>query len=176
VSAEKSEMVFNTKQLAEAFEMTPRRVQQLAEEGVFPKAGRGKYLAIECIKNYTRSLQAKTGSGTVDLDYERALHERAKREKTELQLAVMKGEMHRSEDVEYVMNDMIAAFRSRILSLPAKVSPRLAGKKEIPVILEILTTEVRDALNELSEYSAPVFYQRSKEYVELDQEDEETEA
>ncbi|RXZ84595.1 hypothetical protein EBB07_00845 [Paenibacillaceae bacterium] len=173
--SKESEMVLNATQLSEMLDLTTRRVQQLAEEGLFPKVGRGKYLAIECVKNYINFLQSKTGDGDVNLDLERALHERVKRQKTEMQLAVMKGEMHRSEDVEYVMNDMIAAFRSRILSLPSKVAPRLIGKKEIPAILELLTTEVREALYELSEYSAPVFYQRSKEYVDLDEDDEEAE-
>ncbi|MBJ6362112.1 hypothetical protein ACFOQM_12500 [Paenibacillus sp. GCM10012307] len=171
--ADQSEIVFNTKQLADAFDMTPRRVQQLAEEGVFPKAGRGKYLAIDCIKNYINSLQTKTGGGTVDLDYERALHERAKRAKTELLLAEMKGDLHRSDDVMFIMNDMISSFRSKILAMPSKISPQLVGKTEIPVILELLANEVRTALSELSEYDPAKFREVSREYVELGSEDDE---
>jgi phage terminase Nu1 subunit (DNA packaging protein) len=172
----KSEIIFTTKQLAEILGLSTRRIQQLAEEGVFPKTGRGKYKGIESIQKYIHTLQSNN-AGDAEVDYfkERALHERAKREKSELQLGVMKGEMHTSNDIKLVMNDMIMAFRSRILALPTKLTPQLVDKTDMPVILDLLTREVSEALMELSEYDPHVFYAKSLEYVELRDDDEETE-
>ncbi|MFC3802818.1 hypothetical protein [Cohnella sp. GCM10012308] len=170
--ANQSEMIFTAAQLADLLGLTPRRVQQLAEEGIVVKSGRGKYVAAESVQNYIR-LQAEGAAGKSEVDYfdERALHERAKRRKTELELAVMEGELHRSDDVKLVMNDMIAAFRSRILAMPSKLAPQLLAKDELPVILEMLTREVHDALTELSAYDPKKFYAASSEFVELNDDD-----
>lgn len=166
-SAAESEMLFTTKQLAEILNLSPRRVQQLAEEGVLVKSSRGKYKAVESIQNFIRQLSKEQSSKASGVDYfdERALHEKAKREKAQLELAVMKGELHRSEDVEFVMNDMIAAFRSRILAIPSKLAPQLAGKTDIPMIQQLLSLETNEALTELSNYDPAAFYENNPDYV-----------
>ncbi|MDR7318903.1 hypothetical protein [Brevibacillus nitrificans] len=168
-----SEMAFSTQEMAELLELSPRRIQQLAKEGILISHSRGKYVAVESIRNFIRYSVEKEGPSDEDVDYwnEKALHERAKRQKTELALAVMKGEMHRSEDVKMVMNDMLAAFRSRILAMPSKLAPQLLNMSEMPVVLETLTKEAYEALTELSEYDPQKFYAVSEEYVELSEDD-----
>lgn len=171
---EESETTFTTQQLADALSLTPRRVQQLAKEGAVVSVSRGKYAAVESIRNYLQYVEDRDG-GESNIDYleEKAKHEKAKRQKAELELAVMKGEMHRSGDIKLVMNDMLAAFRSRVLAVPSKLAPQLVGKTEMPVILDILTQEVYEALRELSEYDPSKFYAMSEEYVELDEDEKE---
>ncbi len=65
-------------------------------------------MAAGSVQNYIRFL-LESGGGPSEVDYfdERALHERAKRRKAEIELAVMNGELHRSGDVSLVMNDMV---------------------------------------------------------------------
>lgn len=167
------EHLFSANDMAKALDLTPRRVQQLANEGILVKASRGKYLAVESVRNYLQYQQEGTYSGTeVDLQEERALHERAKREKAELIVAVMKGDLHRSRDVEIVLNDMVASFRSRILALPTKLAPQLISKIELAEIKDILTKEVSEALTELSEYDPQVFYSNNEDYVELNDDED----
>lgn len=169
-----SEMTFTTKQLSEMLELSPRRVQQLADEGVLVKAGRGHYDAVSSIRNYLTFLRSKLGDENIDLKREQALHERAKRELAEIKLSVVRGDVHRSDDVKLVMNDMIAAFRSKVLNIPAKIAPQLVGMKKHTDIQHLLMREVRDACTELSEYDPHVFYSRSSEYVDVnDREDDE---
>ncbi|MCZ8520140.1 MULTISPECIES: hypothetical protein [Paenibacillus] len=170
-----SEMTFTTKQMADVLNLSARRVQQLAEDGVLIKSARGKYKAAESIQNYIKSIQDRGGGGDGEADYfhERALHERAKREKAELELAVKRGDLHRSEDVEFVMNDMVAAFRSRILALPSKLSPQLIGKMDLAVIQSLLTQEVHEALTELSDYDPHVFHEKNEDYIgQIEDEDD----
>lgn len=163
-----SEMLFSAKQLSELLNITDRRIQQLTKEGVIVKAARGKYKVMESVAGFIRYLQDKNGDND-ELDYntEHALLERAKRQKAELQLAVMKGEVHRSKDVELVMNDMVASFRARILAIPTKLAPQLESIRELTKIRDVMTREMIEALTELSEYDPQVFYARSEDYVEL---------
>uniref|UniRef100_UPI003F6809D1 hypothetical protein n=1 Tax=Gorillibacterium sp. sgz5001074 TaxID=3446695 RepID=UPI003F6809D1 len=118
------EKLITTKDLAELLDLSARRVQQLAEEGVLIRAEKGKYKLLESVHRYIKHVQNRSHDDDVDYFSERAKHERAKREKAELQVAVMRGELHRAEDVKDVMTDMLAAIRAKLLSLPAKIAPR----------------------------------------------------
>lgn len=162
--------------LAELFGLTDRRVRQLAEEGIIKKVARGRYDLSESVRNYivhlktNNDLKEDKSEKEIDYDMEHALLERAKREKVELELAAMRGNMHHSQDVEKVMNDMLANFRAKILNLPSKAAPRLVLKEETSYIQDILQDEVLEALQELSNYDPLKFY--SDKFIELDEDDE----
>jgi phage terminase Nu1 subunit (DNA packaging protein) len=158
-----------TAQLAKIIGKTTRWVNELTRNKVFVQSARGKYLLAESVQRYIQHLQERAErESEVDYHKEKAIHERAKRQRAELDLALMRGEMHKSEDVELVLNDMIAAFRSKMLALPSKIAPQLVGRTEIPVILDMLTREVTEALSELSEYDPQTFLSVSDDYVEVD--------
>ncbi len=158
-------IILTTSQLAEVFGKTARWVNMQTHDGVFVQSGRGKYALAENVQRYVDSLQKRPeGAGEVNLNREKALHEAVKREMAEMELAAMKGEMHRSEDVKLVMNDMIAAFRSRILVMPPKIAPQLIGLTDLAAVRSVLDRECREALTELSDYDPAVFYARSKDY------------
>lgn len=158
--------------LASIFGLTDRRIRQLDELGAIEKAKRGQYLLVNSIKRYITYLKAHNDiKGAVnetelDLEKERALHERVKREQAELKLAAMKGEMHHGKDVERVMNDMLANFRSRLLSLPTKIAPVLVARDDIATIQRLLSKEMKEALQEFSDYDQKLFY--GTEYIDLD--------
>lgn len=46
-------------ELAALFNLTDRRIRQLAAAGVIPKAGHGKYLLAEAVKGYVQFLQSR---------------------------------------------------------------------------------------------------------------------
>ena len=101
--------------------------------------------------------------GEIDIDEEKALHERIKRHISELKLQVMKGDLHKAEDVERVMMDMLASFKTRLMNIPSKVAPALENR-DAAYIKDRLTKEVLEVLNELKDYNPKDFY--SDEYVE----------
>lgn len=149
------------RQLAEILGITERRVNQIANEGrVFTRDLNGKFDVVKCAEAYYREKFAKDDD---ELNYERekALHEKAKREKAELLLLKMKNRLHWAEDVELVMTEMLVRFRNRILGIPAAIAPKLY-RKSVPQIAEILKRELHSALNELSEYDPGMF--ESEEY------------
>lgn len=159
--------------LGELLSVTDRRVRQLAEEGIFKRVSKGRYLLPDSIKTYINMLKmendiaASGGSNNLDLETEKAIHERIKRQQSEIKLALMRGEVHKSEDVEEVMTDMLASFRSKMMSLPSKLAPLLLNKSEATAVREVLTREILEVLMELKDYNPYDFY--GEEYIEYDE-------
>lgn len=163
--------------LGNIFGVTDRRVRQMAEEGIIVRAAKGRYNLVESLKNYILSLKlaaegatADSPDGEIDIDEEKALHERVKRHISELKYQTMKGELHKADDVERVMTDMLAAFKTRAMNIPSKVAPILEDR-DAGYIKDRLTNEVVEALNELKDYDPKAFY--SDEYVEGEEDYEE---
>ncbi|MGE7795002.1 hypothetical protein [Lysinibacillus fusiformis] len=173
----KSEMddavVVNTVVIAKMFNMTPRRVRQLVEEGVVDRIGHGRFNLIDTVSKYITFLKLNTeslteGDVTESLDYEKWLHEKAKREKAEIELAHIKKEMHSSGEVEEVMNNMMMNFRQRMLAIPSVCAPFLVNRTEPKYIEIILEQNVNEALNELSEYDPSMFVEDVEDIVEVE--------
>lgn len=158
--------------LGRIFSVSDRRIRQMAEEGVVVRMTKGRYNLVESMKNYILSLRlAVDGAnedpdGELDIDEEKALHERVKRHISELKLQTMKGELHKATDVEKVMTDMLAAFKTRVLNVPSKIAPILEDR-DAGYIKDRLTSEMMEVLNELKDYDPKAFY--SDEYVESEE-------
>lgn len=154
--------------------VTDRRVRALAQEGLFSKAAQGRYYLQESIHNYIVSLRVANDAlkpeleDELVLETEKAKHERIKRHMSELKYSRMKGDSHKSSDVERVMTNMLVNFKSKILALPSKLTPQLTHKDKVEVE-KILTEAVTETLIELSDYNAEDFY--SEEFVGIDDEE-----
>lgn len=155
--------------LGDIFGVKDSRVRQMAREGILERVAKGRYNLVGSLKNYILALKvASEGAGVdaldsdINIDEEKALHERVKRHISELKLQTMKGELHKSADVERVMMDMLAAFRTRILAIPSKVAPSLESR-DASYIKERLLAECTEALSELKDYDPKAFY--PEEYV-----------
>ncbi len=133
----------------------PRRVQQLTKEGVLVREATGQYNIPDNVERYFR--KKLVGAATVDFETERALHEKAKRELAEINLAKTKGEIHMAGDVEMVWTGMLMNFRSRIIGMPSKLAPQIVGMETIAEISGVLEAVTSEALAELSEYDPAQF-------------------
>lgn len=156
--------------LADLFSVDPRMIRYRAEEGVIVRAAKGRYKLVDSVKNYILMLKLEKegittefNDGEIHLEEEKGLHERVKRHISELKLQIMKGEVHKAEDVEAVMADMLAAFKTRVMNIPSKAAPILENR-DAAYIKDRLISEVAEALNELKDYDPKVFY--SEEYIE----------
>ena len=153
-------------QLGAILEVSQQRVNQLIDEDVVLRdetSKSGAVLLIDSLKNYYLSKHAVTDSagGSVNFWKEKALHERAKREMTELKLSERRGELYEAATVESVMIEQLTNFRNKLLGLPAKFATRLEGKRR-DEIYDTLTVEIENCLDELSKnYSDADF--RSKD-------------
>ena len=162
--------------LANCLGITPRRVQLLAKQGAVVKLRRGVYDLEKSVQSYiTYKLESlEESQEQKSLDEIRADHERWKMRKTQLAVQLLEGKLHRAEDVERVWTKSAAAVRSRLLGIPVKASPQVAGMEDTGEIQQVLQREVAEALNEIAGYDPADFADPLPlEEVEADGDDQE---
>ena len=113
--------LYTSKVIADWLGLTERRVRQLRDEGIIEEQAPGLYDLRATTRRYISYL--RSGS----LADERAGLTRAKREAAEMENALRRGELHRTEEIESGIKTMLLNIRGRFLSLPAKLSPALAA-------------------------------------------------
>lgn len=137
-------------QVADLLEITVRRVQQLAQEGVFPKSGRDSYPMVACVRAYVGYWRDRAeGRQATGLDAERKRERAAKAEMAELDLAERKGELIRAGVHREVLMDVFQEVRSSLLNLPVVVSPELVGLDSERAVVAILQPAVENCLSGL---------------------------
>lgn len=134
--------------------MTERNVRTLRDKGVLTEYKPGLYDLQTATRQYINFLRKKNPDAEEKVDYntERAKLVRAKRESQELELQLRKNEVHTTEDVEQVMTDMLIRFKTRLMAIPAKLSPILAKKTEQTEIFKLIKSAVDEALEELADF------------------------
>ena len=143
--------------LSRALGLTPARVNQLIDLEIVvrdEKDASGGVFLFESVKNYYSS--KKAAKEDADLFKEKALHERVKRQISELKLAREEGRVYDATTVEAVMIEQLAGLRTHLLGLGTKMAAMLEGKTK-DEIASALDAEVEDRLKELSEYKAELF-------------------
>lgn len=77
--------------IAKLLDMTPRRVQQLANEGIIPKPeDRGQYEIVPCVVGYIKHIKGMLNGEAGDLASEKTRLTKAQAEKTEIETARLK--------------------------------------------------------------------------------------
>lgn len=136
--------------------LTRQRINQLVKESVLVKDKNGKMPLIENIKKYLEYKLRETDQA--DYWEEKALHEKAKREMAEIQLAKIQNNVHDAGDVERVMSDMLVAIRTRLLGLGSSLASQLANKEK-PFINDVIDNEIQEILDNLKDYEPEMFTQ-----------------
>lgn len=158
--------LYNVKAIARFLDISERRVRQLRDEKVIEEynGSPGLYELLPTIHRYINYLRNNNPDSEENIDYntERAKLVRAKRLNEEFDLKAKEGELHSSADIEAVMTEMLINFKTRLMAIPAKLSPQLARKTDRTEIFKILKGSIDDALTELSDFDK-LFTDRGKE-------------
>jgi phage terminase Nu1 subunit (DNA packaging protein) len=142
--------------ISERLKLTPRRIQQLAGEGL-PRVTRGKYDVDAVLDWYIAKLERQLAGET---DEEGELAKRYKEElrllsaradEQELDLAARRRELVSIADVEKEMTDLVATTKARILTVPARVAPDLIGEQSRVMVQAKLEKALKEALAHLAE-------------------------
>ena len=154
----------STQAISKIFGVSTRRIEQLTTDGVIqaiPNSRPRKYDLMPTIQRYIKFLSDKAnGREKKDLD---AANESArikadaeiksiKAEMARLELAEMKGTLHRAEDVEAIMTDHVLMLRGMMMALPGKLAVDCANAKTAPQAAEIIKKEVYRMLDRLANY------------------------
>ncbi len=146
-----------------------RRIDQLVQDGVITPeltTERGKevrrYPLIRTVQEYVDYLQDKANRRSdavtddpltlAQMSLADLRWKSARAGKAELELAELQGQMHRAEDIETVVNDMVARIRSAILALPGRLAVDTAEARTAQETAAIIKKAVDDLLNETAEY------------------------
>lgn len=146
--------LYDAKVVARFLDMTDRRVRQLRDEGVISEARPGLYDLTETNRKYIRYLRERNpdDDGAIDYRREQVLLVRAKRRDVEFDLQVKENQLHRTEDVERVMSNMLINFKARLMAIPSKLSPTLSKKTKQAEIFALLKAAIDEALRELADF------------------------
>ena len=154
-----------SKVIATLFGLTVRRIQQLTQDGIIKTEMVGRqrrYDLLDTVRRYIAYLQDKCnskGGNKDDTENESrkikadANIKEIKAEIAEMELLELKGEMHRSEDVEAMTTDLVFTIRSMMLALPGRLAIDLAPIDKPAEISERIKQEVHAILLELSNYT-----------------------
>lgn len=141
--------------VAKLLDISPRRLQQLHKEGVIPKGSRGKYPLVASVQGYIHYLRERHVStdSSEKLDYrrERALHTRAQRIKTELEVEVFKGRLVEKDVVELDWINHTLSMRSKLLALAPKLATQAMAADSLREVQDYVTDQIHEALAELSD-------------------------
>lgn len=159
MSKDKAEVVsladkeIGTGELAKLVGKSDRWIRQLTSQGVLTQCARGKYKLGETLALYIEHMSGgKAGEEKLSHADVKAEHEILKKEKTEMQLQQMRGELHSANDVRTLMGEMITSTKSKLLSIPVRIGPQLEGESA-KTIEKKLNDEINKALSALAEYN-----------------------
>lgn len=145
-------------QIALVLKLKDRRVQQLADAGILPRAERGKYALIPCVQAYILYLRGD-GEGDEDRDGGTVAKESATAKArmiaarariAELEADQLDGLSLARSKVDRAWADIILNVRTRLLLVPARAAPLAHQAATVPEAAAAITTVIHDALGELS--------------------------
>ena len=169
MSKDKAEVVeladkeIGTSEFSKLVSKSDRWIRQLTSQGILTQCGRGKYKLGETLAAYIEYMSGgKAGDEKLSHADVKAEHEMLKKEKTELQLQQMRGELHSANDVRALMGEMVLSAKSKILSIPVRISPQLEGESA-KAIEKKLNDEINNVLSVLADYNPGQFIDEGNE-------------
>jgi phage terminase Nu1 subunit (DNA packaging protein) len=143
-------------ELAHVLGITTQGVGKAADAGVLKRLGRGEYDLAASVQAYLRYreqhvLQRHGGAGTYSEAKTRKM--RADAELAELALSEKAGTVVNFEHTLQEVTRLTSAIKTRSLSLPSRMAPRLVGKT-VAEIHDLLRTQVHKDLRSISEMFA----------------------
>lgn len=146
------EILATENKLAKIFQFSERKVREYFKA---VRVSPGKYNFIQAVEIFVEKNSGKD---------EAAELKRAEKDLKEFKLKILKKEYHSEKDVIRIVSDMNYRIKSKLITIPKKVSILILNKSNQLEIEKILKDEINNALEELTEYS----YQEEQEIGEID--------
>lgn len=158
----------STRVMAYLLDITPRRLGQLADEGIIRPVKRNVWDLVETLHGYVRYLRdGAIGAGDEDSTLESRREKvrllKAQADKAELEASIMRGDTIPADVVQDVVGGMVAAFRARMLALPSRAAAQVLACADYQAAEELLRELTYEALNELADFDPEQFlHERSR--------------
>lgn len=145
------------KTIAKLLMLTERRVQQLAKEGVIPRAERGRYELAPCVQAYIRFLQDRAAGnpgdgGSVDYHVEKARKTKFEADIAEVEAAKRKGDAIDAVEVKRAWQLILGEVRANLMgTTPQRIAARLVGVEGEAQMKRVIREEIMLAMTVASE-------------------------
>lgn len=146
------EILATENKLAKIFQFSERKVREYFKAA---RVSPGKYNFIQAVEIFVEKNSGKD---------EAAELKRAEKDLKEFKLKILKKEYHSEKDVIRIVSDMNYRIKSKLITIPKKVSILILNKSNQLEVEKILKDEINNVLEELTEYS----YQEEQEIGEID--------
>lgn len=93
---------------------------------------------------------------TLTLDEAKGRKMTAEAEMAELELARIRGELVKTDDVVRAWDDVLRAMRAKLLAIPTKLASAVSHESDPNLCKSIMDKEIEDALHELANYQPSV--------------------
>jgi len=143
---------YTTYTIAKLFKLTERRVQQLSQEGILPKIGRGQYELVPTVQAYVEYLKQQFSSeiSTDDIVKNRNRLTLARAELYEIEKSKLEEELIPASVVKKTWMVYITMLKNKLLSIPNKVAPLMVTVENINEAKQILKERIYDSLDEIA--------------------------
>lgn len=135
--------------IASMLSMTPRNALLYAQKGVIIKLSRGRYDLTKSIQNYIKEIRTEQRSGGRRNEV-LAEKEEIQKERLLVKLLVEKKKLVNTEDCVREVEKHNFNVRNKLLYLPTKIAPLIAGNMKPSEIKEVIEDHVRECLTELT--------------------------
>lgn len=171
-------MELTKKELASVAGYTYRRLHDIdmglqENRKLFVKGEGGKYDLALFVQRWVAYNVNNESCETDDLDTVKARHEIVKTQKTELEVAQMRGQLIDVQDVKRLWGDIANTVMQNMIHLPSKLAPMLRMLDNAEVIADIIGKEIRKALEEIADTPLPTYAAESGDEESEEEGDEE---
>lgn len=111
----------------------------------------GRYDAATFVQRWVDyNVERAKGKEIESLDDIKSAHEAVKMQKTELEVARMRGVLLDANEVQQRWNEIASNVTQAMIHLPEKIAPQIINMPDTHSIMAVIDREVRDALTELA--------------------------
>lgn len=152
-----NETVVTSAELATVLGLTSKMVQVHAQNGVIHATGRNAYPLAASVQAYIKFLNKSVpDEDDVKLEKARRVSEAqlkaSKATIAKMEAEELKGNMHRSEDVAALTEDLIYTIRFALIALPGRLAMNVATAATPAEAFEVIRQEVHNVMRELAAY------------------------
>lgn len=143
----------NRQQIAKLLMLTPRRVNQLAQQGVIPKEAEGKYEMIGAVQGYISYLKERATDqveGIISISESKQRKMAAEAQMAELQYKLESGKVACLDDIKVQWEHLALAMKTKLLAIPNKLTPLVVSQDNFNYVNQLIYDSISEALNELA--------------------------
>lgn len=152
----KKGIALTKKELAELTGLSYRRIFDIntdlpQDKKLFVPAENGKYDLATFVRRWISYSVEKNTTEEMSLDAAKTIHEQVKIQKSQTELARMRGELVEVTEVQQAWVDIATTVRQSITTLPQKIAPKVYMVDNMNIVIGLIDEEITEVLNNIAD-------------------------